>query len=114
MLDLNQFVSLLLSHSWIALAALMIGAIVAVLKGSTPLPEIPAKYRPWLALGLGVVAGVLKSVSTGTPIAQAILSGLEAGMTAIVGHETLIESARGGKELIPSRAKPDDNAKEAS
>jgi hypothetical protein len=104
MLDLGQLFSLILSHSWIALAALVVGAIVAVLKGTTPLPAISPKYRPWLALGLGVVAGILKSISTGTPAAQAILSGLGSGMIAITGHETLIESVRGGKELIRSRA----------
>lgn len=84
--------------AWFGVTAVIIGAIVRVLKSDTPLATVPARFRPWLALGLGVVSGVLQAIASGTPWMQALTSGIGAAATAIVGHDVLVESVRGGRE----------------
>ncbi|WP_394849723.1 hypothetical protein LZC95_20000 [Pendulispora brunnea] len=96
---IDELVELLLDHKWVPFAALAIGAVVRVLKSDTPLPTVPTAWRPWLALGLGAVAGVLQAVVGGTAWSKALLDGLTAALTAIAGHDLVIESLRGGKEL---------------
>ena len=100
--------------TWVAAAALIIGAVVRYLKTDSPLPEwlhVPKEWRPWLAVALGVVAGVLDAVAMGTPWFNAIAGGIVSAIGAIVGHEVVIEKARGGKELpIPFARKRDDEA----
>lgn len=84
--------------AWFSLTAIVIGGIVRLLKSDTPLPTVPPRLRPWLALGLGLLAGVLQAVTTGTPWLQALGSGFSAAVTAITGHELVVESLRGGVE----------------
>jgi hypothetical protein len=99
-MDPNQLGDLIVQHKWVAVAALVIGLIVRVLKSDTTIPiVVPPLWRSWLALGLGVVSGVLEKVSTGVTWTSAIVDGLVAGVLAIIGHETIIEGLRGGKEL---------------
>ena len=95
-------------HAWVALAAMVIGALVRVLKGDSPLPCVSPRVRPWLALGLGMVSGVLSALLTSTPLSTTILEGLIAGATAIAGHDTLIEGLRGGRELFSRPSLPRD------
>lgn len=100
--------------TWVAVAALAIGAIVRALKSDSPLPEwlhVPKEWRPVLATGLGVVSGVLDAVVMGTTWPNAILGGVLSAVSAIAGHEVVVEKARGGKELpIPFARKRDDEA----
>ncbi|HLV68037.1 MAG TPA: hypothetical protein VKY73_19600 [Polyangiaceae bacterium] len=97
----DELLGLALEHRWVAFAALIIGAVVRVLKSDSPLPiTVPAKWRGWLAIGLGIVAGVLEAIAGGTPWARALAEGLAAAVLAIAGHELGIESLRGGKELF--------------
>jgi hypothetical protein len=95
---------------YIAIAAALIGLVVRLLKQDVAfLPTVPSKYRPAVALALGLVAGVLEAASQGTPWKQAILNGLLAAGTAIVGHGVLIDGLRGGRELgQPKLVSPDD------
>lgn len=91
--------NLISQHQWIGLAAVLIGALVRALKEDTPIPiTIPPKVRPWLALGLGATAGALQKVSGGTPWKEAAFGGILAGMLAIVGHDTIVESLRDPKD----------------
>lgn len=91
-------------HKWWALAATVIGLTVRLLKNDGPIPiTIPAKYRPWLAIGLGIVAGCIEKISMGTPWKTALVGGLVAGFAAISGHQLLVESARGGREIGESK-----------
>lgn len=86
--------------AWIGFSALAIGLLVRLLKSDTPLPfTVPAKWRPVLALVLGLLSGVLHALSTGVPWRDALLGGLSAGVAAIVGHDVGIESLRGGVEV---------------
>src|SRR5574338_298624 len=103
----DQLIALVIAHKWIAVAAVLIGAIVRALKQDTPIPiTIVAKYRPWLALGLGQVSGVLQALSTGTPWKEALVGGLVSSVVAILGHDLVIESMRNGKELGAPKVPP--------
>lgn len=82
-----------------ATVTLLIGAVVRLLKSDTPLPTVPPRWRASLAIALGVAGGVVEALSVGTPWREAIIKGVAAGMTAIVGHDVLIEGARGGREV---------------
>lgn len=61
-------------------------AAVALLTQLSKLPKIakfiPTIIRPWVAIGLGVIGGILTSVATGTGLMQAVLSGVLAGLGA--------------------------------
>lgn len=105
-MDLNQLFQLISEHKWIAVMAVVIGAVVRLLKSDTPLPfSVPARWRSWLALGLGAVSGVLDSLMAGTPLLQALVEGLGSAMLAIVGHETVVEGLRKGRELFAASPK---------
>lgn len=95
---------------WAAVAAVVIHLLVRALKSDRtpwPLDRIPAGSRPFVALGLGVVSGILESIALGTPWKQAVVAGLGSASGAIVGHDTMIEGARGGRELgVPKTPPP--------
>lgn len=105
-MDLATLLALFRAHAWIALAALFIGALLRAVKGDTPLPYVTPRVRPWLALGLGLVAGVLNSLVAKVPLGTALFQGFAAAATAIAGHESLIESLRGGVEFFASPSDP--------
>lgn len=81
-----------------ALLALVIGLTVRLLKSDTPLPTVPSRYRPFLALALGALGGAVDSVARGTPWPEALLAGFGASLTAMLGHEVLVEKLLGGRE----------------
>lgn len=100
-MTVTEIVDLYNAHQWPVLAALAIGLIVRLVKsGKLTLPvTVPARYRPWLSLGLGAASGVAQAIVMGTPWRDAIIGGIASGAAAIVGHDTVIESARKGREL---------------
>lgn len=86
---------------FVVLTAALIGLVVRALKaGSTvwPLSVIPPKARPLVAVLLGLAAGALDSVATGTPWRAALLEGLTSGALAVVGHQLGVEWLAGGRE----------------
>ncbi|WP_394833574.1 hypothetical protein LVJ94_44415 [Pendulispora rubella] len=97
--SLDEILTLAAQGKWIVVGAIVIGAIVRLLKSDTPLPTVPSQWRPWLALGLGAVAGIFQAVAAGTPWKKALLDGLVSALTAIAGHDLLIESLRRGREI---------------
>lgn len=100
-MDPKPFLDLIAKHEWVGLAALVIGCVVRLLKEDTRFPPfaLAARWRPLLALGLGIVSGALQAVSTGTPWRDAILGGVVSGVVAIAGHEAIVESIRDGKDV---------------
>lgn len=99
-IDIPAVLALLKAHAWIALAAILVGLLVRVLKSDVKItPTIPARYRPFLALALGQLAAVLDHVASGTPWRDAAIGGFIAAVVAMVGHEAAIEKLRGGQEL---------------
>ena len=107
-MEAQALFDLAMQHKWIALSALLIGFVIRLLKSDTKLPvDIPPRYRVWVALGLGIAAGVLDNVANGTPWKTAIIGGLSAAMVAITGHGAIVGSLRGGKEfVVPGMMKP--------
>ncbi len=93
---------------WVAAAALLVGAVVRLLKtdmltialANLGLPPIPKRVLPWVSLVLGVGSSILDVKLQGTDWPSAIAKGLVAGVAAIAGHELGVESARKGKELL--------------
>lgn len=107
-MDTQVILDLLAQNKYVALAALCIGLIVRLLKSDTKIPiDIPPRARFWLGLGLSLVAGVLEKLGTGLPWKQAMLDGLVAWGLAVLGHNAVIDSLRGGKEFaIPGLMVP--------
>ncbi len=105
--DLDPLLSLLLAHRYLPAAALLIGLIVRLLKSDTKIPlNVPPRWRPWLALGLGGLAGALDKVVAGSSWHDALVVGLGAPTLAILGHVLGIESLRGDVEVrIPGLMK---------
>ena len=108
-MDPTPYLNLIAKHQWVALSSLIIGLIVRLMKEDTRFPPfaIPARWRPMLAIGLGVLSGVLHTVASGTPWRDALLGGLVSGSLAIAGHGTVVDSARDGKDIpLPGLTKP--------
>src|SRR5688572_24126051 len=96
----DELVALIERRAWVPAAALVVGLLVRLMKSDTKLPiDIPPRARAWVALGLGVLSGVLEKVATGRTWTSALVGGLVTGALAIVGHDTLIMSLRRGREL---------------
>lgn len=107
-MDVQPFLDLIAKHQWVGLASLVIGLVVRTMKEDVSFPPfvVPARWRPMLALGLGVVSGVLQAVATGTPWRDAILGGLVSGFTAIAGHATVVDGVRDGRDIpVPGLTK---------
>jgi len=69
--------------------------------------EIPSKYVPWVAVGLGVITDVSLSLATDVVWWKAILSGFTSGAAAIALWEL------GFKHLLGTNATPVDTGKPA-
>lgn len=102
----TDLVALAGSHKWVAVASVLIGLAIRYLKEDVPGTwTIPARCRPWLALGLGLAAAVVDRIAAGTPWADALVSGIVAGAGSSVSHDLFIEGLRGGRELrVPGAA----------
>jgi len=109
-MDPTDLANLIADRKWVAVAAVVIGLIVRLLKTDSKLPiDVPPQLRVWLALALGGASGALdKLVEAGnTTWTTALLNGLVAAVLAIVSHNLVIDSMRGGKELpVPGLIKP--------
>lgn len=99
----TDLLALAQSHAWLAFSALLIGLVVRMLKDDAfILPaswSVASKYRPLVAVGLGLVSGVLDAVVRGTPWRDAIVGGLLAALVAMLGHTGLVDVLRGGRDI---------------
>lgn len=87
---------------WMGFGACLIGATVRFLKAS-PLPGVPTTWLPWISLVLGALGGAATALQAGRGWETVLLTtgeGILSGALAIAGHETLVESLRGGKEFF--------------
>lgn len=89
-------------YAWVPTAALLIGALVRAMKAGwwPELLYVNPKYKPWIAFAAGWLSGSLDSLVTGKPVVEATIGGLVSALTAVGGHELLIEGLRGGRELF--------------
>lgn len=107
--DLTALLAAVGGHKWLLVSALVIGTLVRLFKSDSPLPfgiAIPARWRGWAAVGLGVVAGVLNAMVNGTPLRDALLQGVAAAIGAIIGHDLLVAGLRDGREFFTPKAPP--------
>lgn len=89
-----------LDPKWFGTMALVIYAIVRLLKSDTKIPiDIPPRLRMPLAFTLAVLGCVLERVAGGATWQAAASDALGAFVTAVLTHLTVVDSARGGKEL---------------
>lgn len=112
--DLNTVLALVRDHNWIPIAAILDGFLIRLAKDDRYVQWFPItiapKWRPWFALALGVLIGIvaLKLLSHGA-WSEAVLGGLGAGMTAITGHALIIDSLRNGRDIfMPKTPAPPD------
>lgn len=108
----DQLISLWHAGGWVPVATFIVGLLVRLMKDDTKIPvNLPKKWRPYVAIALGVALGVIEKIAAGSTWKTAVGGGLLAGGFAIVGHVFGIEVLRGGKEIpIPGLMKSDDNA----
>ncbi len=97
--DLAALVDIVIAHKWWAVASVAIGALVRYTKSDTPGPVLPARYRPALALGLGVLSACLERIAAGAPWEYTLAGGLVSAAVAVLGHGVIVDGVRGGAEL---------------
>lgn len=98
-MDIQPVIAAILAHQWLLVASLVIGLCIRASKDDVVGPVIPSRARPYVALALGILSGVIDAAMNHKPILQALIEGLIAGGTAILGHNVFIEGVRKGKEL---------------
>lgn len=98
----DQAIALTKAHLWIPLASLFINVAVRLSKTDDVVAWFPVnlrpKVRPYLALGLGVLSGIVAGLKTGS-WGSAIAGGIVAGMLAITTHDVVVESIRNGRDI---------------
>lgn len=95
----NSLAALVAAHKWYALAAIVVGFLIRILKDDTKLPTIPARVRPWISVAAGIVALALDKLAAGASWKIALVNGAIVGGLPIVAHQLGIESVLGGKEV---------------
>lgn len=86
--------------------AALIHLVVRLLKVGALAEKVPARWRPWIALGLGGVAVAVQALANGVPLRQAILEGALGAASAIATHDVAIGSVMGGQELFGKTKEP--------
>jgi hypothetical protein len=95
---------------WVPIATLIVGSLIRLAKSDRAVAWFPVaispRWRAWIALGLGVVLGVLQKLALGGSWVEAIGGGLSAGIAAITGHELIVESLRDGRDIGEAKRPP--------
>jgi len=108
-IDPNLVVDMIQKRAWLPLGALALGLLIRLFKSDVKIfpTWFGPRTRQWACFGFGQVLGAVEAVIAGKTYKEAILWGLVQSSMAILGHETVIESFRGGKEIpIPGLMKP--------
>lgn len=71
----------------IAVMAALVGLLTQATKIGALSNLVPPWLRPWIALGLGVIGGVLDQVIRGDGWLKSILGGIVAAITAVTGNQ---------------------------
>lgn len=98
-MSITEILAALRAHQWLAVSVFVIGMLVRLSKAGVLDELIPAKARPWLALGLGLISGVLDHIVAGGAWGDALLGGVVSGALAIAGHQLTVESMANGVEV---------------
>lgn len=103
-MDLESLLSAVRDHAWPIVAAVVIGGLVRMVKSDAIPITVPARWRPVLALGLGLASGACDAIIRGTDWHEALGMGLLSSFVAMGGHDVLIEALRGGAEVSAPKA----------
>lgn len=104
---MEEFFAIIVAHKWITIASLIIGAIVRGLKSDTPLPTVAPRWRPALAVCLGLVSGMLEAILDATPWQKAMAGGLVSAAVAIAGHDVIVKWLRDGRDVFTRKGSSD-------
>lgn len=108
--DLSQISAALDAGKWWIATAIAIMAIVRLMKASATLAEkIPPRARTPFAFALALVSSVASTFVQGTPIVKALFLGTMTAAFACWGHQLVVESARGGRELLEPKPGGEDH-----
>lgn len=100
--------------AYLGLASLAIGATVRAIKTDTAngllerfgFGPIPKRALPWVALGLGLVGGIVAALQQHQTLAESVATafgGIVSGGGAVAGHQLVIESIADGNEIGGSK-----------
>lgn len=111
-MNLAAVLAALQGKQWVLLAALLVGAVVALAKQGWLsvwlAAKLPKAALPWLAVTLGVLGLSSAEIAAGTPWPKAVMDGLSSGLAAVFAHQTIVEGVRKGVEIVPPK---DEGAK---
>lgn len=107
--DPQTILAALQAHQWLVLGGIGISLTIAVVKQRSLwfAAHVPAWALPWMAVGLGVLGVGSTDLIAGKTWRQALFDGLASGVLAVFAHQTVVEGARGGKEIIPAKVPPE-------
>ena len=107
--DLDLVMTWITLHKWVMVIALVVGLLVRLMKSDskiiTLLPTPLQRWfaitwvRTWYALILSAVGGWAAIVLGGGDWRSALEQALVAFTLAVLGHQTIIEGMRSGKEI---------------
>lgn len=104
-MDLTPIYQAFVAHQWLLFGALFTGLVIALLKqgwlSAKVQAQIPPRYLPAFAVGLGIGSLMVADIVAGKTWQQALFDGFGAATLAVFGHQIVIEGALNGKEIIP-------------
>ena len=93
-------------HRYILFFAIVAGSVVAMTKGgwftTWVAIHVPAWARPYLALAVAIAGTASTEIKAGVDWKRALIDGLYAAALAVLGHQTVVEGMRGGREVMPT------------
>ncbi len=109
--DPSVLFTALLGHDWPVVVGFGLYWVFAFVKqgwvGTWLQAKLPARFLPLISPAIGALGAYCADLLAGQSFAaaaSAILPGVLAGILPVVGHEVVVESLRGGRELV--KAKP--------
>ena len=110
MVDVSAMIAAVVAHKWVLLGALGIGAFVALSKqgwlGSLMQRQLPPRWIPFLAPAYAAMTVFSTEIMAGKTWQAALAdsgSAIVSGFLAVLGHETVVEGIRNGREFIPAK-----------
>ncbi len=107
-MDLTPFITAFVAHQWALFAALIVGLVVALSKqgwlSSWLAAKIPPAVRPWYALAISLLTTGSGDIVSGKTWQAALQDVALTFVTAMMGHQIVIESLRHGVELIKRKS----------
>jgi hypothetical protein len=85
--DITQFTAAIESQAWPVVVGFALLALVYVARHPAAALQwyrIPAGYRPWLPIAIGIVSGVAEALTTGRAWLPAMLTALAAAIPAML------------------------------